>query len=65
MLLLVTWFVALAFLSTARMDTGVDVANLNLVSLDPVRTVSAERTAALFTNLPDELLRVNGFVPWR
>ena len=49
MLLLVTWFVALAFLSTARMDTGVEVANLNLVSLDPVRDgYSAERAAALF-----------------
>jgi predicted permease len=61
MLLLVTWFVALAFLSTARMDTGVEVANLNLVSLDPVRDgYSAERAAALYTNLPDELARVNG-----
>ncbi|MGA9624706.1 MAG: ADOP family duplicated permease [Bryobacteraceae bacterium] len=61
MLLLVTWFVALAFLSTARMDTGVDVANLNLVSLDPVRDgYSAERAAALFRELPDELARVNG-----
>jgi predicted permease len=61
MLLLVTWFVALAFLSTTRVDAGVDVANLNLVSLDPVRDgYSAERTAALFTNLPDELARVNG-----
>jgi predicted permease len=61
MLLLVTWFVALAFLSTTRVDTGVEVANLNLVSLDPVRDgYSAERAAALFTNLPDELARVNG-----
>jgi predicted permease len=61
MLLLVTWFVALAFLTSTRMDTGVDVANLNLVSLDPVRDgYSAERVAALFRNLPDELARVNG-----
>jgi predicted permease len=61
MLLLVTWFVALAFLTSARMDTGVEVANLNLVSLDPVRDgYSAERAAALFRNLPDELARVNG-----
>jgi predicted permease len=61
MLLLVTWFVALAFLSTARLDTGVEIPNLSLVSLDPVRDgYSAERVAALFTNLPDELLRVNG-----
>jgi predicted permease len=61
MLLLVTWFVALAFLSAARLDTGVEVANLNLVSFDPVRDgYSAERAAALFTNLPDELARANG-----
>jgi predicted permease len=61
MLLLVTWFVALAFLSSTRMDTGVEVANLNLVSLDPVRDgYSAERAAALFRDLPDDLLRVNG-----
>jgi macrolide transport system ATP-binding/permease protein len=61
MLLLVTWIVALAFLSTARIDTGVEVANLNLVSLDPVRDgYSAEAVAALFTKLPDELSRVNG-----
>jgi len=61
MLLLVTWFVALGFLSTTRLDTGFEVPNLNLVSLDPVRDgYSAQRTAALFTNLPDELLRVNG-----
>ncbi len=61
MLLLVTWFVALAFLSTARIDTGVDIANLNLVSLDPVRDgYSAEAAAKLFANLPDELARVDG-----
>jgi predicted permease len=61
MLLLVTWFVALTFLRTARLDTGVDVANLNLVSLDPARDgYSAAATAALFTNLPDELSRLDG-----
>ncbi|MGA3095857.1 MAG: ADOP family duplicated permease [Bryobacteraceae bacterium] len=61
MLLLITWFVALAFLGTARLDTGVEAANLDLVSLDPVRDgFSAERAAALFTDLPDELLRVDG-----
>jgi predicted permease len=61
MLLLVTWFVALAFLNIARVGTGFEVANLNLVSLDPVRDgYSAERAAALFRNLPDELARVNG-----
>jgi predicted permease len=61
MLLLVTWFVALGFLSTIRMDTGFEIPHLNLVSLDPVRDgYSAERAAALFRDLPDELLRVNG-----
>ncbi|HEY1493466.1 MAG TPA: ABC transporter permease, partial [Candidatus Solibacter sp.] len=61
MLLLVTWFVALAFLTTARIDTGVEVANLNLISLDPVRDgYSPEAAAALFTNLPEELSRVDG-----
>lgn len=61
MLLLVTWLVALAFLGTARLDTGVDVANLNLISLDPVRDgYSPETVAALFSNLPGELSRVNG-----
>jgi predicted permease len=61
MLLLVTWIVALTMLSTARLDTGVDVANLNLISLDPVRDgYSGEAVATLFANLPDELLRVNG-----
>jgi predicted permease len=61
MLLLVTWFVALAFLRTARVDTGVEVANLNLVSLDPVRDgYSPEAAAALFATLPDELSRIDG-----
>ena len=61
MLLLVTWIVAMAFLGSARLDTGVEVANLNLVSLDPVRDgYSAERAAALFRDLPGELARVNG-----
>lgn len=61
MLLLVTWFVALAFLSTARLDTGIEVANLTLVSLDPVRDgYSAEAAEALFTNLPGELSHING-----
>jgi len=61
MLLLVTWFVALAFLSTARIDTGIEAANLNLVSVDPVRDgYSPEAVTALVRNLPDELSRVNG-----
>jgi predicted permease len=61
MLLLVTWFVALAFLRTARVDAGLDLAHLNLVSLDPVRDgYSPASVAALFTNLPDELSPING-----
>jgi predicted permease len=61
MLLLVTWFVALGFLSTVRLDTGFQIPNLNLVSLDPARDgYSAERAAALLRDLPDELSRVNG-----
>ena len=61
MLLLVTWFVALAFLGTARLDTGVDMTNLNLFSLDPVRDgYSREAVPALFSSLPDELSRVRG-----
>jgi predicted permease len=61
MLLLVTWFVALAFLDAARVDTGIAVANLNLISLDPVRDgYSPEAVTALFTKLPDELSRDNG-----
>jgi predicted permease len=61
MLLLVTWIVALAFLSAARIDTGVEVANLNMVSLDPVRDgYSPDAVAALFTKLPEELSRASG-----
>ena len=62
MLLLVTWFVALAFLGVSRVDTGVDVTlTLSVISLDPVRDgYSSEAVAALFANLPDELSRVNG-----
>ena len=61
MLLLMTWYIVLGFLSSARLDPGFKTANLNLISLDPVRDgYSAERTAALLTGLPDELSRVNG-----
>ena len=61
MLLLVTWYVAAGFLRTAGLDPGFEIANLNLISLDPVRDgYSAEATAALLTGLPDELSRVNG-----
>jgi macrolide transport system ATP-binding/permease protein len=61
MLLLVSWFVALAFLGTARVDTGVEIANLNLISLDPLRDgYSQETVAALFADLPGELSPIDG-----
>jgi macrolide transport system ATP-binding/permease protein len=61
MLLLVTWIVALAFLGVSRVDTGVDVAHVGVISLDPVRDgYSPEAVAALFANLPDEVSLVNG-----
>jgi macrolide transport system ATP-binding/permease protein len=61
MLLLVTWFVVTRFLHTARVSPGFDLANLNLVSLDPVRDgYSAAEAAALFEKLPEELSRVPG-----
>ena len=45
MLLLVTWFVALGFLNTSRLDVGFESGNLILISLDPVRDgYSAART---------------------
>jgi predicted permease len=61
MLVLVTGFVASGFLLATRIDPGFEVANLSLVSLDPVRDgYSTGRAAALLTALPDELSRVNG-----
>jgi predicted permease len=61
MLLLVTWFVALGFLNTSRLDVGFETGNLLLISLDPVRDgYSAAGTSALFAALPVELSRVGG-----
>jgi hypothetical protein len=61
MLLLVTWYTVTSFLKTGRIDPGSELANLNLVSLDPVRDgYSAADAAALFTKLPEELGRVHG-----
>src|SRR5262249_61013405 len=58
MLLLVTWYTVTSFLQTGRIDPGSELANLNLVSLDPVRDgYSAADAAALFTKLPEELGR--------
>jgi predicted permease len=61
MLLLVTWYTVTSFLQTGRIDPGSELANLNLVSLDPVRDgYSAADAAALFANLPEQLGRVHG-----
>src|SRR5262249_8457870 len=61
MLLLVTWYTVTSFLQTGRIDPGSELANLNLVSLDPVRDgYSAADAAALFVKLPEELGRVHG-----
>lgn len=61
MLLWVTWYHALSFLKTAGVDPGFDVANLSLLSIDPVRDgYSAEQAASLATALPEELSRVSG-----
>ena len=61
MLLLVTWYIVRLFLSNSRLDPGFETANLNLISLDPVRDgYSPTDAAALFGGLPDELSHVNG-----
>jgi hypothetical protein len=61
MLLLVTWYVATGFLHSARRDPGFAVSGLNLILLDPVRDgYSANESAALFMDLPEELSRANG-----
>ena len=61
MVLLMTWYVVTSFLLSAPADPGFATANLDLISLDPVRDgYSAEAAAALLTGLPDELSRVNG-----
>ncbi len=61
MLLLLTWFVASSYLRAFRIDPGFAVANLNLISLDPVRDgYSIREAASLLAGLPDELSRVDG-----
>ncbi|MGD0669042.1 MAG: ADOP family duplicated permease [Bryobacteraceae bacterium] len=61
MLLLLTWYMVTGFLNSAHLDPGFETANLNLISLDPVRDgYSAEATAALLSGLPEELSRVTG-----
>lgn len=61
MLLLVTWYVAAAFLNTSRIETGADLPNLNLLSIDPLRDGYSERAVAkLCVDLPLEVARVAG-----
>ena len=61
MLLLVTWFIVAGFLLNTHLDPGFETANLNLISVDPVRDgYSVEATASLLIGLPDELSRVSG-----
>jgi hypothetical protein len=61
MLLLVTWYTVTRFLQTVRVDPGFELANLNLVSPDPVRDgYSAADGAAIFGKVPEELSRVHG-----
>ncbi len=61
MLLMVTCYLVAGYTRMARGDPGFAIANLNLLSIDPVRDGhSAEEAASLFAGLPDELSRVNG-----
>jgi len=61
MLLLVTWYFVLGFLRIAHRDPGFAIANLSLISIDPVRDgYSAEEAASLLATLPGELSRVDG-----
>jgi predicted permease len=63
MLVLVTGLAAGAFLLSARVSPGFDLAGLNLVSLDPIRDgYSIAQTARLLEVLPEELSRVPGVV---
>ncbi|HTS63083.1 MAG TPA: ADOP family duplicated permease [Candidatus Acidoferrales bacterium] len=59
MLVLVTGLAAGAFLLIARVNPGFEMANLSLVSLDPMRDgYSVSQAARLLEVLPDELSRV-------
>jgi predicted permease len=59
MLVLVTGLAAAAFLLSARVSPGFDMAGLSLVSLDPIRDgYSLTQTTRLLEVLPDELSRV-------
>jgi len=61
MLLLVICYLVAGYTRNTRRDPGFPIANLNLLSIDPVRDGhSVEEAASLFAGLPGELLRVNG-----
>ena len=61
MLVLVTGLVAAAFLQGTRVSPGFDMADLGLVSLDPVRDgYSVGQAARLLEVLPEELSRISG-----
>jgi predicted permease len=61
MLLLVTGYLVTGFLRMAHRDPGFAVANLNLLSVDPLRDgYSAEEAVSLVAGLPGELSRVDG-----
>ena len=61
MLVLVTGLVAAAFLRSARVSPGFDMADLGLVSMDPMRDgYSVGQAARLLEVLPEELSRVSG-----
>jgi predicted permease len=59
MLLLVTGYMVSGYQHTTRLDPGFDTANLDRLSIDPVRDgYSVQRSKALFASLPDELMRL-------
>jgi macrolide transport system ATP-binding/permease protein len=61
MLVLVTGLAAAAFLRAARVSPGFDMADLGLISLDPMRDgYSPGQAARLLEVLPEELSRVSG-----
>jgi predicted permease len=61
MLLLITGFMISGYQHVTLLDPGFDTADLNLLSIDPVRDgYSAQRSQALFASLPDELARLAG-----
>jgi macrolide transport system ATP-binding/permease protein len=61
MLLLVTGYLVTGYLRLFYRDPGLAIANLNLLSVDPVRDgYSAEEAVPLLAGLPGELSRADG-----